>query len=104
MESLKRVRKRQKRCYELAWRAMDEEPGAEKFTLCHGIGPRHLRVPHAWIETGDGRVYDPVDNAYTPIEDYTGVAEHRYSHREALRLGCCQSPLWPMASHTARCG
>jgi hypothetical protein len=101
MECLKRVRKRLKRCYELAWIAMDEEPGAEKFTLCHGIGPRPLRVPHAWIETGDGRVYDPTTNAYTPIEDYTGVAEHRYTQREALRVGCANRHFGPW-HHTQR--
>jgi hypothetical protein len=86
MECLKRVRKRLKRCYELAGRAMAEEPGAEKFTLVHGYHPKYLG--HAWIETGDGRVYDPSTNAYTPIEDYPGVAEHRYTRREAAEIIC----------------
>jgi hypothetical protein len=86
MECLKRVRKRLKRCYELAGRAMQEEPGAEKFTLVHGQHPTYHG--HAWIETGDGRVYDPTTNAYTPIGDYAGVAQCRYTQREAMRVGC----------------
>jgi hypothetical protein len=86
MKSLKRHRNRRGRCYELAAIAMQDEPGAEKFTLVHGFGP--LGVPHAWIETGDGRVYDPVADTYTAIEDYAGVAQCRYTRLEAAQAAC----------------
>ena len=36
MKTLRRVRKRQHRCYELAFFVMHEEPGAEKFKFVHG--------------------------------------------------------------------
>jgi hypothetical protein len=81
MKSLKRIRKRAGRCYELALKVMTEEPGAEKFTLVHGRGP--LGVPHAWVETGDGRVYDAVADSYTPIDEYQCSAERRYTQAEA---------------------
>src|SRR5262249_56703071 len=40
MKSLSRVRKRWKRCYELAWRVMIEEPGSERVRLVHGWAPQ----------------------------------------------------------------
>ena len=88
METLKRIRKRQGRCYELAYRAMLYETGAEKFTLVHGT----IRdwIGHAWIELGDGRVYDPVLNTYFLAVEYIAamraVAERRYNHIEAMRM------------------
>jgi hypothetical protein len=36
MKSLQRIKRRHGRCYELAARAITEEPGAEQFTLVHG--------------------------------------------------------------------
>jgi hypothetical protein len=64
MESLKRIPKRSRRCYELAAIVMMCEPGAERFTLVHGrTGLRGGDIPlrkHAWIELNDGQIYDPV--------------------------------------------
>ena len=56
---LRRVRKRQGRCYELASRVVLRERGSG-WTLIHGH--LHAKVPsvpysHAWLER-DGEVYD----------------------------------------------
>jgi len=44
------------------------------------------RYAHAWIETDDGRVYDPPDHAYYPITDWyarkRAVAVFRYHRRD----------------------
>jgi hypothetical protein len=44
---------------------------------------------HAWVETDDGRVYDPTYNQYFPLEQYLAeqqaVAMYRYSQAEARR-------------------
>jgi hypothetical protein len=80
---------------------MAHEPSAEKFTLVHGLGPNGY--PHAWIETGDGRVYDPVADTYTAIEDYAGVAQCRYTRREMLQA--CSDHTWgpwPAARYNSR--
>jgi hypothetical protein len=94
MQSLARVRKRAGRCFELAWRVMAYEPGAERFTLVHGGILQHRTlsenmIAHAWIELDDGRVYDPVTNKYMPTGEYAArrraVVERRYDQREAMR-------------------
>jgi hypothetical protein len=86
MRSLRRVRKRRGRCYELAFRVMHEEPGAERFVLVHGVVGG--RLGHAWIELDDGTVYDPVLDQRVPVDEYTtmfhAVAERRYTRAEAL--------------------
>jgi hypothetical protein len=86
MRSLRRVRKRSGRCYELAFRVMHEEPGAERFVLVHGVVRE--RFGHAWIELDDGTVYDPVVDLHLPADEYTtrahAVAERRYTRAEAL--------------------
>jgi hypothetical protein len=69
MKSLKRIRKRHRRgygrCFELAIKAVHEEPGADRFTLVHGtFALASERYPHAWIELGDGRIYDAVTDTY----------------------------------------
>lgn len=80
MKSLARIRNRKGRCYELAYRVMLFEPGADKFSLVHG----HLRTDsyaHAWIETGEGKVYDEY------AQRFAAVADHRYSQKQTIRLG-----------------
>ena len=91
MKCLRRVRKRLGRCYELAFRIMFEEPGAEKFALVHGhVSTLRGVIGHAWIEIGDGRVYDPVLDRYVPAEDYiaglSAVIERRYTKLEAAKI------------------
>jgi hypothetical protein len=45
---------------------------------------------HAWIETSDGHVYDPVPDTYEPTERYYAkrlpVVDRRYDRGEAMRL------------------
>jgi hypothetical protein len=81
MKCLQHITDRGSRCYELATIVMlcDE---AGKFTLVHGIAGRE----HAWIETGDGMVYDTTDDKYTPVDVYGGSAEFRYSRTEVSTL------------------
>lgn len=90
MKSLRRVRKRHGRCYELALKIMSREPGAERFALVHGYIGHRMPIGHAWIETGDGRVYDPVDDRYLPAAEYAAsqgaVVERRYTRTEAMRM------------------
>jgi hypothetical protein len=92
MKSLKRVRDRRGRCYELAFKAVHEEPGADKFTLVHGYVHTTFgdALAHAWIETSDGRVYDTLLDRYMAIDEYTAergaVIERRYTRMEAVQL------------------
>jgi hypothetical protein len=92
---LARVRIRQGRCYELAYRVMLYEPGAGRFSLIHGRiaqlkGMEDMLVPHAWIELDDGRIYDPSMHRYFPADEYVAsrlaVVERRYSHVEAMSM------------------
>jgi hypothetical protein len=98
VKSLKRIRKRQHRCFELALKAMLDEPGADRFTLVHGsVAPASLRYEHAWIELGDGRIYDAVTDTYEPTDQFMAenraVVEYRYSRLEACRV-CGVAHVW----------
>lgn len=88
-----RARKRDGRCYELALKHMLHEPDAERWTLVHGRVWRGIPgelIDHAWIETDDGQVYDPVKNAYMPRRQYhsmrRAVDVRRYTKQEAMAL------------------
>ena len=99
MKSLQHIRKRLGRCYELTFRAIQKEPAAECFTLIHGfIDLDIMLIAHAWIEKGDGRVYDPNDDQYMRADEYAAtmgaVAERRYTRSEAI----------DMMSREAHCG
>jgi hypothetical protein len=93
MQCLRRIRKRDGRCFELAIKVMEEEPGATGFTLAHGRFTRHPILPpekaiHAWIEIDPNTIYDPVTDQIAEkkiYEDQFGaVAEARYSRDEAI--------------------
>lgn len=91
MKSLARVRSRRHRCYELTFKAMLKEPGAEKFTLVHGyVHIDGQPVAHAWIETGDGMIYDTLLDRHIAWADYAAerdaVIERRYDRMEAVRM------------------
>jgi hypothetical protein len=91
MKCLKRIRKRLGRCYELAFKVMLDEPGAETFALVHGYVHMHGHaLGHAWIETGDGRVYDTGLDRYMPRDEYAAergaVIERRYTRMKAVQL------------------
>jgi len=97
-EMLRRTRKRDGRCYALANKIM-LEPGADQFTLVHGIvrGPRDTRIDHAWVMLPDGRLYDPVENAYFST---AGEYAERYKAvivRMFTRLDACEAML--VANH-----
>jgi hypothetical protein len=75
MKSLKRIRNRHRRCYELAMKVMLNEPGADKFTLVHGYtslggGDSIPTREHAWIELEDGEIYDVVKDKYFTQDEY----------------------------------
>jgi hypothetical protein len=99
MKSLERVRKREGRCYELAWRVMCDEPGADHFTLVHGCAGPNL-IGHAWIDLNDGHVYDPVRNEYVLAADYAAfmggaVTDHRYTRLEAMTVSAAAGHYGP---------
>jgi hypothetical protein len=96
MKSLRRIRNRHKRCFELAMKVMLEEPGAEKFTLVHGrtgFGPDDAwpAREHAWIELLDGRVYDVVLDRTFTMDEYVAwwgsiEIDDRYTQKQAATL------------------
>jgi len=93
MKCLALIKRRQGRCYELAYRAMLYEPGAEQFSLFRAAqlpGAGEMIAPHAWVELDDDRVYDPVRDKYYTADEYAerylAVAERRYSRVEAMRM------------------
>ena len=62
MKSLVRARRREGRCYELAWRAQYSEAAAG-FLLVHGKcnAENGSRIGHAWLlDPNTSRLYDPV--------------------------------------------
>ena len=92
-KTMRRIRKRQGRCYELAGRVMLNEDGSETFTLVHGevsSGFAWRRIGHAWIELPDGSVYDPVLNEFMTKAGFDSRAKpskcQRYTCMQAARL------------------
>ena len=89
-----RPRRRQGRCYELAWKYLMWDDRFADWSLVHGeiISPIGDDKPmgHAWLALGD-LVYDPVHamqfNALAYTAKYAAVAIARYTRRDALGLG-----------------
>jgi hypothetical protein len=85
---LKRIRKRQGRCYELAGMALLKADG---WSLVHGEANCLPDVPggHAWLVSGEA-VYDPVLHREIPLAEYTtrygGKECRRYSKTEAATM------------------
>ncbi len=86
---IKRVRKRDGRCYELAMRGCLQAP---EWELVHGECNGHLgarKIGHAWLEF-DGEAYCPVLDQTMPIGDFLRIlgaqASARYSSEEAICL------------------
>jgi hypothetical protein len=95
MKTLKRIRDRQGRCYELAGRVMLFEEGSETFTLVHGVLDLSFLglssdYAHAWIELPDHTVYDPNLHKYMPASEYYSRYKpsqcQRYTRLEAAKL------------------
>jgi hypothetical protein len=103
IKSLERIRKRLGRCYELAAKVMLNEAESDRFTLIHGtVGG----LGHAWIELGDGRIYDTTLNRYYPSGQYlkAALAVHRYSRSEVIRMvsmSCVYGPWTDDERHKA---
>lgn len=61
LDSLKRIRQRQKRCFELSDRVILDNPS---WTLVHSnVFNGAMRIDHSWLEKDDV-VYDPVLNVF----------------------------------------
>lgn len=83
-----RLRRRDGRCFELAFRGCLR---AQEWTLVHGEcnGPPGVgSIIHAWLEF-DGHAYCPTNDLLLPVEEYErvfgAVARYRYSFQEASR-------------------
>lgn len=96
-----RPRKRQGRCYELAFKFLMDDP---TWTLVHGrVDSSGAVIGHAWLER-DGWVFDPVLNRTLLWDDF--ATRHRAARlasfngpdaaRRALASG--HSGPWPTAS------
>jgi len=108
MKSLVRITKRQGRCYELACNVMLDEPGAKRFTLVHGnIFNVWGRIDHAWIEVGNGLIYDPTHNRYETAAEFMirnrAEVHARYSQREADRLVSVTGNVGPWTDIERQC-
>jgi hypothetical protein len=95
-----RYRRRQKRCYELAFKTLldlNDAGKADGVTLVHGtVASPHDGFPiaHAWLEGGD-ESYDAVDHVTIPVAQYVAergaVAERRYAVKEAAQIMCAEN-------------
>jgi hypothetical protein len=118
MKSLRRIRKREGRCYELAARAILFDPEAVRLSLVlvHGeingppeqTNPGHAsftRIGHAWIEASDGRTYDPVRDEWMDTPEYVdrahAVAQKRYTRAEAFHQVATTDSYGPWPSPAA---
>ena len=88
IRSLSLVRKRQGRCYELAYKVLMDEPDVPGLLLVHGtVVEVRTRISHAWLMLPDGRAYDPVLKRYFSAREYVGrfeaIADRSYTPKEA---------------------
>lgn len=86
---IKRIRKREGRCYELAMRGCRQAP---EWELVHGECNGHAgagKIGHAWLEF-DGEAYCPVLDKAMPVGDFQRIlgarAYARYSSEDAICL------------------
>jgi hypothetical protein len=100
MKSLRRIRNRAKRCYELAFKVMLDEPAGARLRLVHGwcavpTDDKYFEPAivygHAWILLPSGRVYDVIKDEYFSAHDYA-VKHHAiigrvYTRKQTARLG-----------------
>jgi hypothetical protein len=115
MQCLDGIVDRGQKCYYLTSKIMLEEPGAEHWRLVHGrlkygSADVHPSLAHAWIDLGDGNIYD-VHAGYLSFKDYRKrlvvkglVVDHVYSHAEVVawyRLTGRRFPWRPALCRTA---
>src|SRR5262245_24611932 len=83
------------KCYELRLGAMTGAGPNGGLVLVHRTvdgGPllNHIQMAHAWTETSNGKVFDPVLSVILPTQEYyarhRAVAVQRYSYEQAMRL------------------
>ena len=88
-----RPKRRQRRCYELAWRYLAYDNRFAEWTLVHGAISSPIDgcpIGHAWLQKDD-TIYDPAANRKSNAKDW--VAAHRakvicsYSPADAMRIG-----------------
>lgn len=86
---IKRIRKREGRCYELAMRGCQQAP---EWELVHGECNGHSgarKIGHAWLEFDD-EAYCPILDKTMPIGDFLRIlgaqAYARYSSEDAICL------------------
>jgi hypothetical protein len=113
MESLKRVRKRKGRCFELALKAMMDEPAEADLRLVHGTVRMVTgeRMTHAWLLLPDGRIYDVVLDRYFESErafvDFgEAIVDRIYTVLEAAKavIDSGHSGPWPTPPATTEDG
>jgi hypothetical protein len=91
---LRRIRKPEHRCYELAGLAVLEDAA---LILVHGTKPHRIAdciipIDHAWIyDPADDTVFDTTDQRWYAASEYPGVERVRYTRYEAAFL---RSPHW----------
>ncbi len=94
---LRRIRKPEKRCYELAGLAVLEDAA---LTLVHGvrlchIGESIIPIDHAWIyDPSDDTVFDTTDHRWHAASEYPGVERVRYTQYEATCVGSAHWGPW----------
>jgi hypothetical protein len=93
-----RLRKRQGRCYELAWRVMAYSDIAARLTLVHSVveNADSGRFGHACIETdwGGERAF-MIRCSTTIFSSAPGFAECRYGAARAMELSVAQGHYGP---------
>ena len=91
-------RKRQGRCYELAYNYLMELDETAQWTLVHGELGRHPAFGHAWLERHD-TVYDAVaDKFFSKVEFYLRFSvsiRASYSKLEAAHCVLASKHLGP---------
>lgn len=90
------------KCFLLSLIVVLFEPGGEGFCLCHGTvydGTDDGVLRHAWVDTGDGFIFDPVLDRSMAADAYLehATVEHKYSRAQALRLATEFSTCGPWA-------
>lgn len=93
----------QERCYEIAYKALTDEP-EPGLLLVHGtIVQIHARIGHAWLILPDGRVYDPVLNRCFSGREYVGrfeaIPECTYTLEQAAQAALHHRHLGPWAEN-----
>jgi hypothetical protein len=87
MQCLSQVQSKDRagKCFLLSLVVVLFEPGGDGFVLCHGTVDG---MKHAWVDTGDGNIFDPVLDRSMSADSYLehAVVEHKYTRRQARQI------------------